>query len=176
MEFSHLPGYLKVPVTTEEIFFLYFQLNSTTTGFFDAMNYKITFDWTTMNYTNLPTEPSYDRRVCTACSLLNGKNGEKLLAAVVFGAIVADFAVTQLAVWNPNDGSVTTLISEIFEVNAMVSVKNGEELIMYQHYGDRGGDGIFKYVRSDNFYALIGRLLVPRISTVVLPVTGMSCP
>ena len=122
-----------------------------------------------MKYTKHSLELQGDRQY-SSCALLNGKNGEKLIALAIEGGYS-----TKLAVWNPNNGLIETVLSGIPEVTGMVSVKRGEELSVYQNYGTWGGDGIYKYVRTDNFHTRIGQLLTPRKWTVDLPVTGLSC-
>ncbi len=124
-----------------------------------------------MTYTKQPQTPSYRHPYCISIATMNGKNGEKHVAVVLKGGYSP-----KLTVWNPNDGSVETLISNFIDITGMVSVNRGEELIMYRNYDYYGGNGIYKYVRSINYYTHIGQLLNPRTSTVVLPVTGMSCP
>ena len=124
-----------------------------------------------MEYTKYPQEPSHHPLHCTSIAMLNGKNGEKLVALAIEGGYSP-----KLAVWNPNNGLIEAVLSSFPAVTGMVSVNRGEELIVYQNYGSWGGDGIYKYVRTDNFYTHLGQLLNPRSWTVVLPVTGMSCP
>ena len=153
-----------------------FKINDTTTGLLGGKNLKngiLTLDWTTMNYT-MHSEEFSDGCYFSSCALLKGLNGENLVA-VAGGANLPG-----MKVWNPDDGSVKFLTTDFppgFQGPAMISIKNGEELIFYEAYNNNESEkGIWRYFQYNNSWTKIGEMLFPRFVFAALPVTGMSCP
>jgi len=158
------------------VFYFFLQINNTISAFFGGSNNRhgvLTFDWTTMKYTKHSPEltGSY---LYSSCALLNGDDGEKLVA------LVGGRTSPGMEVWNPNDGSVKYLTTDFPPKDAydsfLVSVNDGEELIFYETYYSNNQKGIWKYFQSNNTWTKIGEMFFARRAFVVLPVTGMSCP
>ena len=131
----------------------------------------ITFDWTTLQYKRQAARLLRDRVYC-ACSLLNGDNGEKVVA-------VAGGRQYGMEVWNPLDGSVkmltTSFPTKATEHSTMISVKQNSELIFYENADAM--KGIWKYFQVNNTWTKIGEKFDKAgFCFEVLPVTGISCP
>jgi hypothetical protein len=108
-----------------------------------------------------------------ACALMKGSKGEKLVA-------ILD---KSMQLWNPDDGSIKTVTSPVTGNNnygpSMISVNNGEELILYEAYetyGSTNVKGIWKYFQANDTWTKIGEMFTPRKLSVVFPVIGMACP
>ena len=129
-----------------------------------------------MEYTKHTSLLSDDRRF-SACALLKGENGEKLIA-------VASGVSAGMEVWNPVDGSVKTLtpnfppITEEMRTPKMISINDGSELIFYEAVVRpfELARGVWKYSQSNNTWTKLGDMLFARDDFVVLPVEGVSCP
>ena len=154
---------------------IYLQINETTTAFLGGLNNYhaiTTFDWTSKTYTSHETELT-GSRVYSSCALLNGENGEKLVA-------VASGSSPGMEVWNPNDGSVKTLTPDFpYKVlvgsGQLVSVQDGAELIFYQDLNNNYEQGVWKYTQADGSWLKIGDMLHPRAAFVALPVPNLTC-
>jgi hypothetical protein len=153
-------------------YFFIFQINSTLTGFFGGYRngrQVVTFDWTKMEYTKHSSE-NFGFYFYSACSLMKGSNGEKLVAILE----------KTMQLWNPDDGSVKTVNSPLTGDNhfgpSMLSVNNGKELILYEAYGSSKERGIWQYFLSNDTWTKIGEMVTPRMFAVALPVIGMACP
>ena len=125
-----------------------------------------------MEYTKHDPE-NFGYHLYSACAMLNGTNGEKLVA--VLGG--------SMQLWNPDNGSVKPVSSPVTGSNnygpSMISVNHGKELILYEAYetyGHTNVKGIWKYFQSNDTWTKIGEMFTPRKLSVVLPVTGMNCP
>jgi hypothetical protein len=136
-------------------------------------NRILTLDWTTMDYT-VRTEEFSDGCFFSACALMTGINGENLVA------VAGGLNLPGMKVWNPEDGSVTNLTEDFppgFAGPAMISIKNGRELIFYESYKTGSFEkGIWRYNLSNNTWNKIGEMLFHRFIFVALPVSGLSCP
>ncbi len=129
-----------------------------------------------MNFTKHEQTLFHNRRY-SACALLKGANGEKIVA--IAGGISAG-----MEGWNPDDGT-QKVISKDFPPSSgynrsakMISVNGNSELIYYdtirgEYIPDKG---IWKFNFSNNSWTQIGEMFEARDDFVVLPVSGISCP
>ena len=115
-------------------------------------------------------------RISSACALLNGPNGEILVA-------LAGGVSSGLEVWNPLSDSVTVLTAE-FPIRSsyagmapfMISVNGANELIYYDEVEEEERSGIWRYHQGNNSWSQTGKLLFGRKNFVALPVIDIACP
>jgi len=149
-----------------------------TTGFFGGLNNPkriLTLDWTTMEYTEHESQ-LYGTRTSSACALLNGVNGETLVA-------IAGGLSPGLEVWNPIDDTVRVLTAEFPKMSSypyktpfVQSVNGATELIYYEEFEKEGTSGVWRYFQGNNSWSKIGELLIARDDFVALPVSDIACP
>ena len=139
------------------------------TGFFGAFNNPTaitTFNWTSMQYTS--HSPLLNLNRCdSTCALLNGDNGEKVVA------IAGGYSVGMEA-WNPNDKTVKYLTADfppkdIAGFSQMLTIQSGEKLLLY-----RAGE-IWNYIQINNNWIKIGNTIQKRVNFLALPVQKISC-
>ena len=136
----------------------------------------ITFDWTSMKFTK-HEETLFETRRYSACALLKGANGEKIVA-------IAGGNSAGMEGWNPDDGTQKVFSSDFPPLNGdnrtpkMLSVNGNSELIYYDTLrGDYIPDkGIWKFNLSNNSWTQIGEMFTSRDDFAVLPVSDVSCP
>jgi hypothetical protein len=80
-----------------------------------------------------------------------------------------------MEVWSPLDDTVRTLTPDFpvpyNDYSKLISVSGNSELIYYDL-----DTGVHKFSSATNSWTKIGNTILNRCLTVVLPVTGMSCP
>ena len=139
------------------------------TGFFGGSNNQAaitTFNWSSMQYTSHSPELNIDRSDST-CTLLNGDNGEKVVA-------IAGGRSMGMEAWNPIDQTVKYLTADFPPANhagcsQMLSIQSGEQLILYK-------DGeIWNYFQVNNSWVKIGNTIQKRVNFLALPVKKISC-
>ena len=118
-----------------------------------------------MEYTkHVPELSRY--RFSSSCAVLNGENGEKLVA-------IASRYSSGMETWNPNSGTVNnvTIDSPLASGNygQMISIEGGDQLILYLD------TGIWNYFRSNNSWIKLGNMLQPGLRFVALTVKKISC-
>ena len=148
--------------------FYILKINWFLTGFFGGTNNRqaiTTFDWTTMEYTSHSPQLFGNRGVQTSCALVNGQNGEKLVA-------VATGGTAGMEAWNPIDETVKYLTVD-FPIKTMsgqmFSVLGGDQLLLYS------STEIWNYNQANNTWIKIGNMLQDRRFFVALPVKNISC-
>ena len=131
------------------------------------------FDWTTSTYKRLNSKLRGDRWL-SSCSLLRNENGSLLVA--VFGGYYS----SGLEVWNPEDGTVTTLADLDLPSGAktrissqLKSINNNTEILLFGGYSDNGAvyhDNVWKYSFNTNSWAKVAKMSGPKSSFVLSPV------
>jgi hypothetical protein len=98
----------------------------------------LTFDWTTMEYTQ-HTSKMIGSRFLSACALLKGSEGEVLIA-------VASGYSAGMEVWNPADGSVKMLTPDFpprtGEFPQLILINDNSDLIFYESLSFNQAKGI----------------------------------
>jgi hypothetical protein len=133
----------------------------------------LVFNWTTMAYTLQASHLSGDRSN-GACAILKGFNGETWVA-------IAGGRLAGIEVWNPADGSVTTLNSTFPLADAqnpgMIAVNGNTELILYESSSSVDNPkGIWKFSQVTNLWTKIGEMMTEKSSFSALAVDGIICP
>ena len=106
-------------------------------------------------------------RVYSTCALLNGDNGEKVVA-------IAGGVSIGMEAWNPIDRTVKYLTSDFPPkdnggCSQMLSIQSGEQLILY-----KAGE-IWNYFQVNNSWIKIGNTIQKRVNFLALPVKKISC-
>jgi hypothetical protein len=108
------------------------------------------------------------------CALLKGTNGEKLVA-------IAGGVSSGIEVWNPADGSVTTLNSTFPLADGygpqMIAINGNTELILYESSSSVDNPkGIWKFSQVTNLWTKIGEMMTDKCCFSALAVDGIICP
>ena len=149
----------------------------------------------------LENEKLLKDRFLSTCGLINGKDGQPVVA-IVGGAGPSQKG---MEIWNPRTKTVELLWEEIppevggeygLRESELVVIKGGTEFFLYGVWNGNYQDGIWKYVVAENswtrqfsysiiysllllsqaLYFRIGDLLTSRYGHVTLPVSGIECP
>jgi hypothetical protein len=124
---------------------------------------------------NLQTSQLLKNRQGSTCALLKRANGDKLVA-------IAGGPFPGIEVWNPANGSVTTLnstfpLADGSSYSKMIAVNGNTELIFYESLESAAAPkGIWKFSLANNAWTKIGEMLMGRSRFSALPVDGFTCP
>jgi hypothetical protein len=139
----------------------------------------VVFDWTTKKSEILPTRlKAY--RWQSSCSLLRDQHHGSLSVAIFGGRYSLG-----LEVWNPEDGTVTTLEPlpssiENLASSQLISINDNNDLLLYGGYSGeyknmKYHDEVWRYTSADDTWTKVATMLGPKSSFVVLPLENIEC-
>jgi hypothetical protein len=91
----------------------------------------------------------------------------------------------RIDVWNPVDGTITTIVNEMpmeightypYHKSKLISVNKNTELVFFGGWSDNYITEVWKYKYVGNQWELLGNIQTGREAHIVIPVTGMKCP